>query len=55
LRLCQEQNVATSDPAFAERVKRELFEEDFSRSYQLTEPISVDWMDFLADQVLVDF
>jgi cardiolipin synthase len=55
LRLCQEQNVATSDPAFAARVKRELFEEDFSRSYQLTEPISVDWMDFLADQVLVDF
>ena len=55
LRLCQEQNVATSDPAFAARVKQELFEEDFSRSYQLTEPISVDWMDVLADQLLVDF
>lgn len=55
LRLCQEQNVATSDPAFAARVKKELFDEDFSRSYELTEPISVDWMDFLADQVLVDF
>jgi cardiolipin synthase len=55
MRLCQEQNVATSDPAFAARVKKELFDEDFSRSYELTEPISVDWMDFLADQVLVDF
>jgi len=55
LRLCQEQNIGTSDPAFAARVKSELFDEDFSRSYELTEPISVDWMDFLADQVLVDF
>jgi cardiolipin synthase len=55
LRLCQEQNIATSDPAFATRVKHELFDEDFERSYELTEPISVDWMDFLADQVMVDF
>jgi cardiolipin synthase len=52
LRLCQEQNVATSDPAFAARVKRELFEEDFSRSYELTEPVSIEWVDFLADLVL---
>jgi phosphatidylserine/phosphatidylglycerophosphate/cardiolipin synthase-like enzyme len=55
LRLCQEHNVATSDPRFSARVKRELFEEDFSRSYELTEPVAVDWMDFLSDQVLVDF
>ena len=34
LRVCQEQNVATSDPAFAARLKRELFEEDFARSYE---------------------
>jgi phosphatidylserine/phosphatidylglycerophosphate/cardiolipin synthase-like enzyme len=54
MRLCQEQNVATSDPDFAARLKKDLFDEDFSRSDELTEPISVDWMDFLADQVLVD-
>ncbi len=52
LRVCQEQNVATSDPAFAARLKRELFEEDFSRSYELTEPVSVEWMDLLADLLL---
>jgi phosphatidylserine/phosphatidylglycerophosphate/cardiolipin synthase-like enzyme len=55
LRLCQEHNVATSDPGFAARLKRELFEEDFSRSYELTEPVAVDWGDYLSDQILVDF
>jgi phosphatidylserine/phosphatidylglycerophosphate/cardiolipin synthase-like enzyme len=55
LRLCQERNVATSDPGFVARVKHELFEEDFSRSYELTEPVAVDWVDFLSDQLLVDF
>ncbi len=55
LRLCQEQNVATSDPAFAARLKHDLFEEDFARSDPLTEPIAVDWVDFLSDQLLVDF
>ena len=52
LRVCQERNVATSDPAFAARLKKELFEEDFSRSYELTEPVSIEWVDFLADLVL---
>jgi len=52
LRLCQEQNVATSDPKFAARLRRELFEEDFSRSYELREPVSIDWVDFLADLLL---
>jgi phosphatidylserine/phosphatidylglycerophosphate/cardiolipin synthase-like enzyme len=52
LRVCQEQNVATSDPAFAARLKRELFEEDFARSYELTEPVSTEWVDFLADLLL---
>jgi cardiolipin synthase A/B len=55
LRLCQEHNVATSDSQFAARLKRELFEEDFSRSYELTEPVAVDWVDLLSDQLLVDF
>jgi phosphatidylserine/phosphatidylglycerophosphate/cardiolipin synthase-like enzyme len=55
LRVCQEQNVATSDPAFAGRLKRELFEEDFARSYELTEPVSIEWVDFLADLILEGF
>jgi phosphatidylserine/phosphatidylglycerophosphate/cardiolipin synthase-like enzyme len=55
LRLCQEHNVATSDPGFAQHLKHELFEEDFLHSYELTEPISVDWMDVVADVVLESF
>ncbi len=55
MRLCQEHNVATSDPAFTARLKHDLFEEDFARSYELTEPVSVDWLDFLADMVLESF
>jgi len=37
------------------RLKQELFEEDFARSYELSEPVSVDWVDFLADLVLEGF
>jgi cardiolipin synthase len=55
LRICQEQNLATSDPAFAATLKRQLFEADFARSYELTQPLSVDWVDFLADQVMAGF
>jgi len=55
LRLSQEQNVATSDPAFAARLERELFEDDFAHSYELTRTISVGWGDFLADLVLEGF
>jgi hypothetical protein len=43
---------ATSDPGFSARLKRELFEEDFSRSYELKEPVSIEWVDFLADLLL---
>ena len=55
LRVNHEENVATSDPAFAAELRKELFEQDFSRSYELTDPISVDWVDFLADLVLEGF
>jgi len=50
----QEQNIATSDPAFAAQLKHDLFDEDFARSYELNQSISVDWMDFLADTALED-
>ena len=55
LRVNQEQNIATSDPAFSANLKAELFDSDFARSYKLTEPISVDWVDFLADLALEGF
>jgi len=55
LRVNHEQNIATSDPTFVNRLKQELFEEDFARSYELSEPVSVDWVDFLADLVLEGF
>jgi phosphatidylserine/phosphatidylglycerophosphate/cardiolipin synthase-like enzyme len=50
--LCQENNVATSDQRFAEKLKHELFEEDFTHCYELTEPVEVEWMDFVADILL---
>ena len=55
LRVCQEQNLATSDPVFAAQLKRDLFEEDFDHSFELTKPITVDWSDFLADLMLEGF
>ena len=55
LRLSQEQNIATSDPAFAAKLKKDLFAEDFTRSHELQQPISVGWVDFLADLLLEGF
>jgi cardiolipin synthase len=55
LRLTQETNVATSDPEFAARLRRELFEPDFARSYELQQPIAVDWVDFLSSLLLEGF
>jgi phosphatidylserine/phosphatidylglycerophosphate/cardiolipin synthase-like enzyme len=55
LRLCQEHNVATSDPIFGAQLKKDLFEEDMTHSSELSESISVDWMDFLSSLVLENF
>jgi phosphatidylserine/phosphatidylglycerophosphate/cardiolipin synthase-like enzyme len=55
LRVNHEQNVATSDPAIAARVNHDLFEADFARSYELKAPLSVDWVDILADFALEGF
>jgi cardiolipin synthase A/B len=55
LRLCQEHNLATSDPAFSGQLKHDLFEEDFTHSYELTKPITIGWSDFLADLMLEGF
>ncbi|HZR17332.1 MAG TPA: phosphatidylserine/phosphatidylglycerophosphate/cardiolipin synthase family protein [Verrucomicrobiae bacterium] len=50
--ICQERNVATSDPVFTAKLKRDLFEQDFTRCYELTQPVPVEWRDFVADFVL---
>jgi cardiolipin synthase len=55
LRVCQEQNLSTSDPQFAAALTREVFDVDFARSYELQEPIEVGWTDILADMVLEGF
>ncbi len=55
LRLNQEDNIATSDPGFAAEIKQQLFDQDFAHSYELKHPISVDWLDFLADILLEGF
>jgi len=55
LRVNHEENIASSDPGFAEELKKELFDQDFARAYELKDPISVDWVDFLADLVLEGF
>jgi len=38
LRINRETNIATSDPLFVDRLRRELFDVDFARSRELVEP-----------------
>lgn len=49
LRINQETNLATSDPRFVERLRRELFEADFARSQEWTEARPVGWNDYIAE------
>jgi cardiolipin synthase len=55
LRVNGETNLATSDPAFAASLRRDLFERDFARSREITTPPRVGWTtyvsDFIADQL----
>ena len=55
LRLLREADLASSDAAFAEKLRSELFEKDFGRSRELREPLSLDWSDHLADALLTPF
>ena len=48
LRVNRETNVATADPAFVDRLERELFEADFARSHEITAAPSVGWGAYLA-------
>jgi cardiolipin synthase len=45
LRVGQELDVAFSDPAAVQRLKRDLFDADFKRSRELTKPVPLDWFD----------
>jgi len=45
LRVGQELDVAFSDPATVDRLKNELFETDFKRSRELTQPVPLNWFD----------
>jgi phosphatidylserine/phosphatidylglycerophosphate/cardiolipin synthase-like enzyme len=49
LRINQETNLATSDPRFVERLRRDLFEADFARSHEWTEAQPVKWTDYLSE------
>ncbi len=52
LRISKEENMATSDARFAARLKKELFEPDFKRSYELKRPIPVTAADYIMDSLL---
>jgi cardiolipin synthase len=48
LRINRELNVSTSDPAFVDILRRELFERDFSRSREVTEARSLGWSTYIS-------
>jgi cardiolipin synthase len=45
LRVLQELDVAFSDADTVDRLKRDLFEADFKRAREITEPVPTNWMD----------
>ncbi len=55
LRLNQEANVATSAPEFVTRLRKELFETDFEKSFELKEVVPVGWSDHLANSIVNQF
>ncbi len=51
LRINRETNIATSDPLFVDRLRRELFDVDFARSRELVEPPSAGWGTYVSAYV----
>ncbi|HET9700314.1 MAG TPA: phosphatidylserine/phosphatidylglycerophosphate/cardiolipin synthase family protein [Burkholderiales bacterium] len=55
LRINQETNLATSDPRFVDRLRRDVFERDFARAREMKEPPDLGWgayiSEFIADQL----
>jgi phosphatidylserine/phosphatidylglycerophosphate/cardiolipin synthase-like enzyme len=52
LRLNRENNLATSDPAFAATFRREVFDADMARAPELTSKVAVSFGDHLSDLLL---
>jgi cardiolipin synthase len=52
LRLNDEHDLATSNPAFAAKFMHDVFEADFNRGRELQEELPVEWNDYLADALL---
>jgi cardiolipin synthase len=48
LRVGQEEDVAFSDPATVDKLKKELFEADFARSREITQPADTTWFDSIS-------
>jgi cardiolipin synthase len=48
-RMNKELNIATSHPEAVDRLKESLFEADFDRSLEITEPFPVRWSDHLLE------
>ncbi len=55
LRLNREGNIATSDPGFAAKFRREVFDADFAKARELTSEVSVGFGDHLSDALLNPF
>ena len=51
LKLNKELNIATSEPEAVRRLEQSLFEVDFERSVELTEPFPERWSDYLLELV----
>lgn len=45
LHVGQELDIAFSDPTSVEELKLELFDKDFARSHEVTEPSATNWLD----------
>jgi cardiolipin synthase len=45
LRVSQELDVAFTDPATVNKLKHDLFEADFLRAREMTEPVQMNWLD----------
>jgi cardiolipin synthase len=54
LRVNKELNLATSHPPAVDALVEQLFEVDFARALELTEPLPGNWGDYLAE-MLADF
>jgi cardiolipin synthase A/B len=48
LRVGREEDIAFSDPATVDKLKKDLFETDFARSHEITQPADSTWFDAIT-------